>query len=239
MEIYMRNLAIEHTSLHALHSRKTNARTHSKNQIKQLAKSIERFGFNNPILIDENNIVLAGHGRVEAAKLLGLSSVPTVKLSHLSEADKRAYVIADNRLAELAGWDRTLLAAEFNDLIDLGFDVDLTGFDPAAIDFILEDVSDSPAGEDDVPQPKASVVTRLGDIWQLGQHHLICADARDPKSYVALLHGNSADMVFTDPPYNVPINGHASGLGRVHHADFAMACGEMNEAEFRQFLQTC
>ncbi len=171
--------------------------------------------------------------------MLNFTTIPTLKLSHLSEAEKRAYVLADNQLAELAGWDRNLLAVEFQELIDLGFDLELTGFESAAVDLILEDISDGPAGEDEVPLPKGPAVTRPGDIWQLDKHRLICGDARDPATYGILLPAKSADMVFADPPYNVPIDGHAGGLGRVHHADFAMACGEMDEAEFRQFLKTC
>jgi ParB-like chromosome segregation protein Spo0J len=151
-----------------------NARTHSKAQIRQIAQSIQRFGHTNPILIDDGGQIIAGHGRVEAAKLLGIESVPALRLSHLSAADKRAYVIADNRLAEKAGWDRELLAIELQALVDLEFDVELTGFEMGEIDIILSDsdeAKDEAAGpEDDAPDPLPDrIVSRLGDIWNLGQ----------------------------------------------------------------------
>jgi hypothetical protein len=179
---------------------------------------------------------------VAAAKLLGIDQVPTVKLGHLSEAEKRAYVLADNRLAERAGWDREILAIELQALVDLQFEVELTGFETAEIDLILDEARDAagvPGGREDETPTYASgpAVTRPGDLWQLGAHRLLCADARDPAAYVRLLEGTKADFVFTDPPYNVPIDGHVCGQGRIRHADFAMGCGEMSEAEFRSFLE--
>src|SRR5262245_20436775 len=239
----MRNLQIEQTPIHALRAQRHNARTHSQRQIRQIADSIQRFGFCNPILVDDDLTILAGHGRVAAAQLLNLTNVPTVRLSHLSDADKRAYVIADNRLAEKAGWDRNLLALELQGLIDLGFEVELTGFDTPEIDLILDEALEAagltPAADDDVPdKPNGQPISRLGDLWILGQHRLLCGDARDPACYAQLLDGRRADLVFTDPPYNVPINGHVCGNGRVRHREFAMACGELSEPEFTQFLAT-
>jgi ParB-like chromosome segregation protein Spo0J len=182
----MRNLQIEQTPIHALRPHRQNARTHSKRQIRQIATSIRRFGFCNAILIDDDLTILAGHGRVEAAKLLGLTSVPTVRLSHLSEADKRAYVIADNRLAEKAGWDRNLLAIELQGLIDIGFEVELTGFETPDIDLLLDEALEatglSPA-DDQLPVIRSGAPTsQRGDLWVLGAHRLLCGDAVGSKN---------------------------------------------------------
>jgi DNA modification methylase len=215
-----------------------NARVHSKKQVKQIARSIEQFGFNNPILIDENCQILAGHGRFEAAKLLNQKLVPTIQLSHMSETDKRAYILADNRLAEKAGWDNEILALELDALIDLGFDLDLTGFEAPEVDLIIEDVGDdSDQADNEIPDlPTAPPVSRLGDLWMLGKHVLYCGDARDPESYKELMGRELAQFAFTDPPYNVPIDGHVSGLGEIKHRDFAMASGEMDVPQFTTFL---
>jgi DNA modification methylase len=193
--------------------------------------------------VDDAKQIIAGHGRVEAAILLGLEAVPTCRLSHLSEAEKRAYILADNKLAEKAGWDKELLATELQGLIELDVEVELTGFETAEIDFILEEAreaSASPNGpEDAAPDPSSGpAVTQPGDLWLLGSHRLICGDARDQAAYDALLEGTKADFIFTDPPYNVAIDGHVSGLGRVRHREFAMASGEMTEAEFKAFLKS-
>jgi DNA modification methylase len=237
----MRNLQIEQTPIHALRPQRQNARTHSRRQIRQIADSIQRFGFCNAILVDDELTILAGHGRAKAAELLNLTSVPTIRLSHLSEADKRAYVIADNRLAEKAGWDRNLLALELQGLIDIGFEVELTGFEIPEIDLMLDDALEatglSSATEDQLPEKRSGTpVSQVGDLWLLGNHRLLCGDARAPASYRHLLNGKVAALVFTDPPYNVRIDGHVSRRGRVRHRDFAMASGEMTEAEFTQFL---
>ena len=215
-----------------------NARVHSKKQIKQIARSIDRFGFNNPILIDENYRILAGHGRYEAAKLLDLKLVPTIQLSHMSEADKRAYILADNRLAEKAGWDNEMLAIELDALIDLGFDLDLTGFEAPDVDLIIEGVGEGPdQADNEIPDlPKEPPVSRPGDLWTLGKHLLYCGDARDPESYKALMDGELAQFVLTDPPYNVRIDGPVSGHGQIKHREFAMASGEMDVPQFTAFL---
>jgi DNA methylase/ParB-like nuclease domain len=237
----VRNLKIEQMPIVALKSQDRNARTHSKRQIRQIAASIRKYGFCNPILTDDNLQIIAGHGRVEAAKLLEISEVPTVRLSHLSEADKRAYVIADNALATKAGWDREILAIELQGLIDIGFDIELTGLEMPEIDLILDDAreaSSQPAApEDQVANcDSGPAITRRGDLWILGLHRIFCEDARSPESYVRLLGSKAADLVFTDPPYNVRIDGHVSGKGQVKHREFAMAAGEMTEADFTQFL---
>jgi len=236
-------MKIENTPVRELRPHPNNARTHSKKQLRQIARSIEQFGFCNPVLIDDANQIIAGHGRVEAVKLLGLEAVPTCRLSHLSEAEKRAYILADNKLAEKAGWDKELLAIELQGLIELDVDVKLTGFETAEIDLILEEAREA-SGMASGPEDAASeplpgpAVSQAGDLWLLGAHRLLCADARQGASYDALLEGAKADFVFTDPPYNVAIDGHVSGLGRVRHREFMMASGEMTELEFTAFLET-
>ena len=237
-------IAIEPMPVASLRPHPGNARTHSRKQIRQIADSIERFGFTNPVLIGHDGGIIAGHGRVEAAKLLGLQTVPTVRLSHLTPAQRRAYVIADNKLALNAGWDRELLAIELQGLIDIDFDVELTGFSLAEVDIVLDEAREgSPSGpaesEDEISslgQP-ATAVTRAGDIWHLGRHRLICGDSRDRSVFDLLMGEERADLLFTDPPYNVPIDGHVTGLGRIRHREFAMGAGEMSVAAFTGFLQ--
>jgi len=217
-----------------------NARTHSKRQIRQIADSIRRFGFTNPVLVDDGNQIVAGHGRVAAAHILGIAEVPCLRLSDMTEADKRAYVIADNKLALNAGWDQEVLAGELQALIDLGFEVELTGFELPEIDILFNEVAeaspDTSDGADACPQRGAIAVTKPGDHWILGRHALVCGDAKDQKVLDGLMGGSLADMIFTDPPYNVPIEGHVSGLGRVQHREFVEATGEMSPEQFTQFL---
>lgn len=219
-----------------------NARTHSKKQLKQIAASIERFGFNNPVLVDRDNHILAGHGRVAAARLMDRETVPCLRIEHMSPEEKRAYVIADNKLALNAGWDDDILAAELEALssVDLDFDVTITGFSISEIDSLIEDVApEEPYDpEDDNPVCDAQRRVEPGDIWQLGRHRLICGDALDPDTIDALMDGERARMVFSDPPYNVPIDGHVGNSGKVQHREFAMASGEMTTSEFTVFLRT-
>ena len=221
-----------------------NPRTHSRQQLRQIARSIEKFGFTVPALIDEDNRILAGHGRLEAAKLAGLQSVPCVRVTHMSEAQKRAYVIADNQLAQKAGWDEDLLAEELEALmgLDPGFDLTVTGFSIPEIDGLIANHKPEKPGNpsDDLLPDPAQVRRRCkpGDIYQLGPHRLICGDARDREAVAALMDGQLARMVFTDPPYNVPIQGNVGGLGKVKHGEFAMASGEMTRAEFVDFLKS-
>lgn len=220
------------------------ARTHSKRQTRKIAASIERFGFVNPVLVDGDNGIIAGHGRVEAAKSLGWTEVPTLRVEHLSEAEKRAYILADNRLAEEAGWDREILAIELQGLIDVDFSVELTGFDLAEVDQILEEEATvqaaDPGRDDEIPPAPDddAVVTCVGDLWELGSHRLLCVDATCPASYERLLGDDVASLIFTDPPYNVPITGHVSGLGKAQHREFPMASGEMSSEAFQNFLAT-
>lgn len=228
------------TDIEKLKTRIRNPRIHSKRQIGQIAASIKRFGFVNPILVDHDCRIIAGHGRVEGAKLAGLTKVPTLLVSHLSEDEIRAYVIADNKLAENAGWDRELLALELQELsIEVEFDLTLTGFETAEIDILLKSLSGEPAEPPAAPQVDKSVpaVTRLGDLWLIGKHRLLCGDARDPEAFRHLMNGELAGVVFTDPPYNVRIDGHVSGLGKARHREFAMATGEMTPEQFTDFLR--
>ena len=237
------DLRIENRTISSLRPYARNARTHSSKQIRQIARSIEEFGFTNPILIDREGGVIAGHGRVKAAELLGHKVVPTICLDHLSETQKRAYVIADNRLAERADWDPALLALELQYLseIDIDFDVTITGFEVPEIDLLIEDLSPTEDPEaDSIPEADTDSppVSQPGDIWRLGRHRLFCGDALAASSFERLLAGRKAQMVFTDPPYNVAITGHVCGLGAARHDEFPMASGEMSEAEFTTFLQT-
>jgi DNA modification methylase len=236
--------SIEHVSVRSLRPYARNARRHNKGQIKQIAASITRFGFNNPILIADDGEIVAGHGRLAAAKLLGLETVPTLRLSHLTEAERRAYVIADNKLALNAGWDREILAIELQGLIDLDFEIELTGFSLAEVDIVLDEARESStdgadtAVEDTIPTYRhdAPAVSRMGDFWLLGRHKLICGDARDKDAFTLLMGHDTADLICTDPPYNVPIDGHVCGSGRIRHRDFAMGVGEMDKDEFTRFL---
>jgi DNA modification methylase len=238
----MSNLFIENLPLSSLKPWARNARTHSKKQIKQIAESITQFGFTNPVLIDRENTILAGHGRVAAAKQLELIEIPCVRLEHMTKAQKRAYAIADNKLALNAGWDEELLAEELEAILgeDAGFDVSITGFSLAEIDNLIEGRAVEEDGDpaDDVLPEEAPSRCKLGDIWQLGPHRLICGDALDPAVVELLMDGNQARMVFTDPPYNVPIVGHVSGLGKVKHREFAQASGEMSKDQFVAFLRS-
>jgi DNA modification methylase len=234
------NRKIQYVPISKLRRREHNPRTHSLQQIRQIAQSIERFGFVNPILVDRNNQIACGHGRVAGAQLLGLKTVPTITLEHLSEKELRAYVIADNRLAEKAGWDNAILAIELQDLSDLGFDVEVTGFEIPEVELIL-DTADPPATtpEDDaIPDLIPSrIVSKPGDLWSLGDHRLLCGDARRRESFEILLSGQPAQLAFVDPPYNVKIRGHVSGKGRVKHREFAQASGEKTCAQFTKFLE--
>ena len=186
-----------------------NARTHSDAQVAQVAASIREFGWTNPILVDGANGVVAGHGRLLAARKLRLDTVPVIELSGLSEAQRRAYILADNKLAMNAGWDEALLAAEVADLVALGVDPVLAGFDVGEVEELLASLEDGQEFADEAPAPPATPVTRTGDVWLLGAHRLVCGDATNAGDVAAALDGALADMVFTDPPYNVDYRGGA------------------------------
>jgi DNA modification methylase len=220
-----------------------NPRAHSPKQIRQIARSIDTFSFNVPVLVDSHGKVIAGHGRLEAAKLLGWSEVPTICLEHLTEAQSRAFMIADNRLTENSVWDDRLLAEQLKELslLDLDFSLEATGFEMGEIDLRIEGLtadSEDGAAFEEAPStlPAGPPVTRVGDLWLLGSHRVLCGNALDHSAFTALMQDDRAKMVFIDPPYNVPIEGNVSGLGAVHHREFMMASGEMNEAEFTSFL---
>jgi DNA modification methylase len=235
------SIAVEYRPAAELRPAARNSRTHSAKQVQQIAASIQQFGFINPIVVDGEGRVIAGHARLQAAKLLDLSPVPTIRIDHMTEAQKRAYVIADNRLAELAGWDDDLLSLEFAELgaLDLDFDLEITGFETAEIDILIDgppSATKSDPADDLPPEPEGPTISRRGDLWILGKHRLLCGDALDERSYARVMDGERARVAFTDPPYNVPIDGHVCGSGRIKHAEFAMASGEMSEAEFTSFL---
>lgn len=221
-----------------------NARTHNERQVALIAQSIETFGFNNPIIAEEDGTIIAGHGRWEAAKLLELEHVPVLRVRHLTPDKIRAYRLADNRLAELAGWDEEMLVVELGELatVDLDFSIETVGWTFAEIDVMLDPPEASDAGgpsdaiDNDIPEPPAVPVSRAGDLWQMGEHRLFVGSSLEPSSYTVLMAGAKARMVFQDAPYNVKINGHVSGLGKVKHAEFAMASGEMSTLKFREFL---
>jgi hypothetical protein len=195
-------LAIEHRPIEALIPYARNARTHSPAQVAMIAASIREFGFTNPVLVDGENGIIAGHGRVMAARQLGLSSIPVIELAHLTPAQKQAYILADNRLAEQAGWDRDLLALELGELEDLGVDLLTLGFDAGEIDDLLRSEEPDPR-EDLIPVAPAAPVSREGDLWVLGGHRLICGDATDPYAVGQLLGKVSPHLCVSDPPYGV------------------------------------
>jgi len=235
-------LRIEYRSISALRPYGRNARTHSQSQIAKIAASIKRFGFIAAIVVDAQGEIVAGHGRLAAAQQLGLTRVPVVEAKHLTPDEVRAYRLADNRIAEDAAWDEELLSIELKELvaIDTSFEITDTGFEIAQIDLLVTDAADpqKPDPDDEVETPEGPAVTRKGDLWVLGRHRLLCADARDETSFATLLAGEQAQLIFTDPPYNVPILGNVSGLGAVKHREFVMASGEMSEPEFTAFLET-
>lgn len=236
------DLTVVYTSLDTLTEYPNNPRHHDTKQLIKIQNSIEKFGFINPILVDEHNEIIAGHARLAAARLAHLPQVPVIRLEHLSTAQKKAYRIADNKLAKLGTWSIENLQLEFQELekLDLDFSLGITGFDMGDIDLILE-------GKEAKADPKANnipfipdneVVTREGDIWILGEHRIICGNSLQKETLSPLMEDKKADMVFTDPPYNVKINGHVCGAGNVQHKEFKFASGEMTVEEFTQFLKT-
>jgi DNA modification methylase len=223
---------IEHLPIEQLIPYARNSRTHSEQQVAQVAASIREFGFTNPVLIDAEGVIVAGHGRVMASRSLGLPVVPCIRLGHLTEAQRRAYVIADNKLAENAGWDETMLALELKELDEMDFALELTGFGGDEIDQLLASMSATKQGNTDPdaapPVPaKADAVTRTGDVWQLGRHRVVCGDSTDPNNLARLLRGAKVDVCWTDPPYNVAYENAAGSI----------ANDDMSDADFLEFLR--
>jgi DNA modification methylase len=230
-------LQIEEMPTNQLKRNTRSPRKHPDKQIVMLARNIDTFGFLVPCLIDEQNRLLTGMARLRAAERLGMKTVPVIRVQHLSDAEKRAFIVADNKLSEPGTWDLDILRSELQFFTDLNIDFDFSvlGFETGEVDVILEvaaDVADDDAGEASHPQ----AVSCVGDLWQLGQHRIYCGDALATSSYEALLQGERARLVFTDPPYNVCISGHVGGAGHVQHREFAMASGEMAVDEFAMFL---
>ncbi len=236
-------LKIVYLAIGSLHPDPRNPRIHSKEQIRKLVAIIRAMGFNVPLLINARGQIIAGHCRWLAAQELGMEAVPTILLEHLTEAQARAFLIADNRLTEIATWDDQLLGEQLKLLseADLDFDLEVIGFDTPQIDLLIEGLGVSTSGTldpaDAVPEiSERPPVSRPGDQWNLGRHALRCGDARVEENFAHLMGKERAAVIFADSPYNVPIAGHASGLGSIKHADFAMACGEMSGPQFKEFL---
>lgn len=234
---------IAHRPISSLKPHPRNARTHSKRQIRKIANSIDAFGFIGCILIDTEGTIIAGHGRVEAAKLLKMETVPTLTISHLNPDEIRALMMADNRLAELAGWDDGILAIEFQDLMsaNLEFDITLTGFEAPQIEMIImkQRAAEYEESDDQVHlDENDKIVSRPDDLWLAEGHRIYCGNALEPESFVHLMQGDVADVVFTDYPYNVKISGNVSGLGKKKHGEFAMGSGEMDDPQFVDFMRT-
>jgi DNA modification methylase len=237
-----RVLTIEYIPVASLLIDPTNPRLHTNKQIKQIAESIRAFGFNVPVLVDGTLRLIAGHGRLKASQLLGLSHLPAIRLEHLSENQQRALRIADNKLTENSEWNTNFLGEQLKILseAELDFTLEAMGFEMAEIDLIVENLVPANETESDpadaVVELPSSPVSQLGDLWNLGKHRILCGNALSPDDYQQLMGDRKANLVFTDPPYNVPISGHVSGKGKIRHREFPMAAGELTEAEFTKFL---
>jgi DNA modification methylase len=244
------DLRIEHLPLSSIKPCAGNARRHDKKQVEQISESLKKFNFINPIIVDENSEIIAGHGRYEAAKLAGLTTVPVIRVSHLTPAEVRAYRLLDNKLAENSKWDEKQLAIELSSLMEaelkceIDFSLEITGFSSAEIDRHTEKkpIDEPEDSLELLPQRDKPAISNAGDVWLLGNHVVICGDSLNPATYEKLRGASSAlsrevALLCTDPPYNVVIDGHVSGLGKIKHAEFAMAAGEMSETEFASFLQ--
>lgn len=238
----MSDFGISHLPISDLKPNPRNARRHSQKQLSQIAGSIREFGFNSVVVVDEDGVILVGHGRCEAARIAGLETVPVLRLSHLTAEQKIAFSLADNKIALNADWEIDQLKGLWRELVgaEINFDLEVTGFETAEIDLLVDGPTEQERLDrsDLLPPLQSEAISRLGDLWHLGDHRLLCGDACDPASYADLMDGELARVVFTDPPYNVPIDGHVGGLGAVKHREFKMASGEMTSAEFEHFLKT-
>jgi DNA modification methylase len=235
-------LRIEYVPIQNLRPSDKNSRLHPRKQIEKLARAIHDFGFLIPVLIDAENKLIAGHARVEAAQALGQSEVPCVRATHLSETEKRAFTIVDNRLAEDSVWDFQLLAKELDFLQTEGVDLQITGFEIPELEgiFAVADTTTKHLEDDSIPElTPDSAITKPSDLWILGEHRLLCGDARCSESFASLMGRSRARLIFVDPPYNVRIRGHVSGKGIVQHREFVEASGEKTSAQFSKFLEDC
>lgn len=234
------NRQISYLATSALTPHPNNARKHSRTQIRAIAKSIEVFGFTAPILVNKDRYILAGHGRHQAAKLLDLNSVPVIFLDDLTDGQAKAYMLADNKLTDRSTWDDAKVAAQLKELTELvlDFDIEATGFETPEIDFRIQSLEEPDAADqaDDFLLAKGPAVSVQGDVWHLGDHRIHCGNAVDPAAYQILMEGQKAVAAFTDPPYNVKVDGHVSGNGSITHREFAMASGEMSGTEYTDFL---
>ena len=236
-------LKVEFIPVRSFKEAKRNARTHSKKQIEQIVSSIRRFGWTCPLLVDEHGNIIAGHGRLQAAIRLGLAKVPAIVIAGLSDTEKRALALADNKIAANSGWDRAVLAVELGELSELlpecGLPLGITGFEPAEVDSLLGDLVAPERDPVEEPPSVASVpVSHIGDLWQLGRHRILCGDARKAADYDLLMDGAFATMVFGDPPFNVLVAS-IGGRGKIKHREFAAGSGEMSPEAFTDFLQKC
>lgn len=236
----METLKIETVNISELKAYSQNPKNHPEKQIQQIAASIKEFGFNSPILLDEANEIIAGHGRMEAAKIMQLDTVPVIRLSHLSEAQKRAYRLADNKIAENGGWNTDLLRLEISELEQIcnDFDITITGFEDVEIDVLTNPNETKTADEqlNKIPYiPENEIVSKIGDIWTMGNHRIICGNSLEADTFKNLMGDKVADMILQDPPYDLKIGGHVC---RTEHKEFAMASGEMTSEEFTEFLKS-
>lgn len=235
---------IEHIPIELVRPYPLNARTHDERNISVIMASMRQFKFRNPILIDADNMVVAGHGRLEAAKRLGMKAIPALRITDLTSDELRAYRIADNRSAELAGWDDQIIAIELQHLskIDVAFSVELTGFSHAEVDVRIDNAATSVNGDgdeaaDEIPELQELPISRPGDLFVMGPHRLLCGSALDSSCYERLLNDEKAILICQDPPWNIAVKD-ISGSGSKKHREFIMASGEMTDSEFRNFILT-
>lgn len=232
-------LQVEYVGPNNLLLDQDNQRRHSRRQIEQIAGAIREFSFLVPVVIDDRGQIVTGHARIVTAKRLGLAEVPAIRVRHLSESQLKAFRLADNKLAQNASWDERLLAQELTKLteINLDFPITLTGFSTAEIDLVIEKQKKTPNADEAVVRT-GPIICQPGDLWTLGKNRIFCGDSLQGESYVRLLEGKLAEMVFTDPPYNVRIEGNVSGKGKRKHGDLEQAAGEISDEQFASFLQT-
>lgn len=217
-----------------------NPKLHPKDQVQQIANCMRECGFINPIIVDKNKVILAGHGRFEAAKLLGFKEVPTIIVDHLNDAQEKAYRLADNQLTLNSGYDNDLYKVELGALAEMNptFDLEITGLETAEIDLMLDGEHQAqPNPADNVPPVETVPVTQPRDVWQLNEHRLVCGNSTEPEAYGAVMQGEKAQAIITDPPYNVPINGHVCGLGKIKHREFLMGGAGTTKEEFDALLE--